>query len=394
MSRSISQISALMTTALGLGSALWIATGCGEIGAIERWPSGAALLANTRSLDRLLGQVAQLEGTPLARRAERIRAQLPDCPTVEGRAESGRISDLWAGLRCATESPDLVALEQAREGWDLVVSVPLAGDHWLGALSISPSGDVEIELRLPHAAGEGLASLALPGEDAAGAIELSESETLVHARVRPQGGLDLASLVPSGSQGARLFRLKSELFAGAALDGVWEIAIYLPEEGKTMPRTALALNFSNRLVAVAAMENFIGNLQESWPVARSFFRLDEAEGACLLDLAIMPGLAPCYVATERALIVGWNPASLRKALDGHSGERNGHSGERDGLGDFSGAIIHLDRFANADRMLSSALRVETSPRSTQYPWKRITAKGTTDPSGFRLQLRFESGLGT
>jgi hypothetical protein len=387
MSRLRSQISVLMTAALGLGSALWIATGCGEIETMEHWPSGAALIANTRSLDRLLERVAQLEGTPLARQAERIRARLPDCPTVEGRAESGKISDIWTALDCASESPDLVALEQARNGWDLAVSVPVAGNHWLGTLAISPSGDVEIELRLPHAAAKGLASLALPGKEAAGAVELSESETLVHARVRPQGGLDLASLIPSDSQGARLFRLKSELFAGIALDGVWEVAIYLPEEGDPMPRTALALNFSHRSAAVAAMEEFIGDLRESWPVARTFFRLGEAEGACLLDLAIMPSLAPCYVATERALIIGWNPASLRKALDGRSGER-------DGLGNFSGAIIHLDRFANADRILSSALSIKTNPRPTQYPWRRITAKGARDPSGFRLQLRFESGLGT
>jgi len=387
MSRSRFQISALITTALGLGSALWIATGCGEIETMERWPSGAVLLANTRSLDRLLGRVAELEGTPLARQAERIRARLPDCPTVEGRAESGQISDVWTSLHCASESPDLVALEQARNGWDLAVSVPVAGDHWLGTLSINPSGDVEIEIHLPRSAGEGLASLALPGDEAAGAVELSESDTLVHARVRPQGGLDLASLIPSDSQGARLFRLKSELFAGIVLDGVWEVAIYLPEEGDPMPRTALALNFSHRSAAIAAMEDFIGDLRESWPVARTFFRLGEAEGACLLDLAIMPSLAPCYVATERALVVGWNPASLRKALDGRSVER-------DGLGDVSGAIIHLDRFAKADRILSSALSIKTRPNSAQYPWRRITAKGTRDPSGFRLQLRFESGLGT
>ena len=386
MSRSRFQISALLTTALGLGSALWIASGCGEIEAIERWPSGAVLLANTRSLDRLLGRVAQLEGTPLARQAERIRARLPDCPIVEGRAESGLISDVWTSLHCASESPDLVALEQARNGWDLAVSVPVAGDHWLGTLSINPSGDVEIEIHLPRAAGEGLASLALPGEEAAGVVELSEFDTLVHARVRPQGGLDLASLIPSDSQGARLFRLKSELFAGIVLDGVWEVAIYLPEEGDPMPRTALALNFSHRSAAVAAMEGFIGDLRESWPVARTFFRLGEAEGACLLDLAIMPSLAPCYVATERALVIGWNPASLRKALDGRSGER-------DGLGDSSGAIIHLDRFANADRILSSALSIKARPHSPQYPWRRITAKGASDPSGFRLQLRLESGLG-
>jgi len=104
MSRSRSQISALVNIALGLGSALWISTGCGEIDATERWPGGAALLANTHSLDRLLDHVARLQGTPLARHAERLRASLPDCPIVEGRAESGQISDLWAALTCATAS--------------------------------------------------------------------------------------------------------------------------------------------------------------------------------------------------------------------------------------------------------------------------------------------------
>jgi len=382
-----SQISLLLTAALGLGWAAWVAAGCGEIDAVEHWPSGAALLADTPSLDRFLEHVAQLEGTPLARRAERLRASLPDCPIVEGRAESGRISDLWEALTCATGAADLSALEQARDGWDIALSFPVSGGHGVGTLSSGASGDVELELRLPRIAGEGLAGLALPGAELAGAAELSGSDALIHARVRPRGGLDLASLVPANSQGARLFRLKSELFAGLVLDGVWEIATYLPEEGKAMPRTALALNFSNRAAAVAAMEDFIGNLQESWPVARTFFRLGDADGACLLDLAILPGLAPCYVATDRALIIGWNAASLRKALDGHGDER-------DGLGDASRAIIDLDRFADADRILAAASQTEAAPEPIRYPWSRITAKAAPDASGFRLNFRFESERGT
>ena len=93
MSRLRSQNSALMSLALGLGSALWIAAACGEIEAEKRWPEGAALLADTRSLDRLLEQFAQLEGTPLARQAERLRTSLPSCQTVEGHAETGEL--LW-----------------------------------------------------------------------------------------------------------------------------------------------------------------------------------------------------------------------------------------------------------------------------------------------------------
>jgi len=387
LSRPRFAIPALSSLALGLGAALWIASGCGQVEATERWPDGAALLADTRSLDRLLERVARLEGTPLARRAEQLRASLPDCPSVEARAESGELSDLWSALHCATGATDASALERARDAWDIAASVPVGDGHGLATLSISASGDVQAELRLPRDAGEGLAGLALPGREAAGAAELSEADALIHARVRPVGGLDLAALVPAHSQGARLFRLKSKIFEGLALDGVWEIASYLPAQGDAVPRTALALNFSNRAAAIAAMEDFIANLQASWPVARTFFRLGDAEGACLLDLKIMPGLAPCYVATERALVVGWNPASVRKALDGAGTER-------DEFANTSGAIIHLDRFADADRILSSAQPAETAASPTPYPWRRITAKGAPDASGFRLQLRFESGVGT
>ncbi|HXV36857.1 MAG TPA: hypothetical protein VEC18_06900, partial [Myxococcota bacterium] len=82
------QLAAALALALGLASA------CGEIDASERWPEGAALVADTRSLERLLEQLARLEQTPLARRAEQLRAALPSCPVVESRAASGDLSDL------------------------------------------------------------------------------------------------------------------------------------------------------------------------------------------------------------------------------------------------------------------------------------------------------------
>ncbi len=386
MSRSRSQISARIAVALGVALALGIASACGQIAAQSRWPDGAALIANTHSLGRLLEQIGQLEGTPLARRAAQLRASLPACPNLESRAESGAFSDLWPALKCRTQGSDLDVLAAAQGDRDLAFSLPLAGGQLVGALAIRPSGDIELELRLPRGVAGGLAGLGLPDERSPGAFELSGSQTLVHARVRPQAGLDLASLVPADSQGARLFRLKSELFSGVVLDGVWEIAIYLPEPGQPMPRTALALNFAHRAAAVAAMEGFIENLQEAWPVTRSLFQLGDADGACLLDLAIMPGLAPCYVATERALIVGWNAASLRKALD-----RQGS--EVVGLGDSSQAVIHLDRFAEADRILSAAQATETSLHPQPLPWRRITVEGEPDAADFRLQFRLESEQG-
>jgi hypothetical protein len=387
MSRSRSQKQALRTIALSLGCGLLIANHCNQTGTNEFWPSGAALLADTESLDRLLGRLAQLESTPLADRAERLRASLPDCPTVEGRAESGRLSDVLQTLTCRSAGSDLAALERLRADSDLAVTFLLDGSPVLGTLSIDPSGDVDLEFRLPDAAAQGLVGLLLPGSDAPGATELSGSHTLIQARVRPVGGIDLAALIPPQSQGAQLFHLKSELFAGIVLDGVWELAVYLPEEGHPMPRTALALNFSNRAAALAAMEGFINSLQESWPVQRTFFRLGSAEGACLLDLRLMPDLAPCYVATERALVIGWNPASLHKALDGSRAEL-------EELGETGGAIFHLERFAEADRILSRALSIDSASPSHGYPWRRVVATGAPVDSSMRLRLRFETGAGS
>ncbi len=171
------------------------------------------------------------------------------------------------------------------------------------------------------------------------------------------------------------------------MDGVWELAVYLPEEGHPMPRIALALDFSHRAAALAAMEGFISSLQESWPVQRTYFRLGSAEGACLLDLRLMPDLAPCYVATERALVVGWNPASLHKALDGSRAEL-------EELGDTGGAIFHLERFAEADRILARALSIDMASPPHGYPWRRVVVTGALVGSGMQLRLRFESGAGS
>jgi hypothetical protein len=370
------QLAAALALALGLSSA------CGEIDASERWPEGAALVADTRSLEQLLAQLARLEQTPLARRAEQLREALPSCPVVESRAASGELSDLWRALACLSPSSDLGALATAKRGHDLAFSAPGAGAHWVGSVALLEGGDVELELRLPAGAGRGLVGLALPGAEPAGTAELSASNSLVHARVRPHHGLDLASLVPAESQADRLFRLKSELFTGVALDGVWEIAVYLPDAGEPMPPTALALNFARRETAIAGMEDFIRRLQQQWPVARTDFELGAARGACLLDLAIMPGLAPCYVATERALVVGWNPASVRRALDSRADDSPA-------LGAASAAVVRLDRIAAADRILAGAQPSEAPPRA--YPWRAITATGAREGADYRLRLRFDAG---
>jgi hypothetical protein len=216
---------------------------------------------------------------------------------------------------------------------------------------------------------------------------LSDSRTLFHVRIRPAAGIDLASLVPSASQADQMFHLKSQLFSGVALEGVWEAAVYLPEEGQPMPPMALALGFRHRGAAVSAMEQFLQELQETWPVRRSAFRVGSSDGACLLDLRLLPELAPCYVATESSLVVGWNPASLRKALDGDRGEFAK-------LGRTGAALIALDRFGEADQILSRALKTKPGSLPRGYPWEQLIATGTPSEDGFRLRLQLRSRTGT
>ena len=168
------------------------------------------------------------------------------------------------------------------------------------------------------------------------------------------------------------------------LDGTWEAVVYAPADGRSMPDAALALGFSQPAAAVAAMEGFVRSLQQHWPVRRSFFAVDDAEGACLLDLGVLPELAPCYVASDRALVVGYNPASLRRALaDGVRGPATGR-----------GLVVELQHLPEADARLAAALPDlasddpgDAAPRAPLvWPWPRLVADGERSGDGLVLRL--------
>ncbi|HEY5658364.1 MAG TPA: hypothetical protein VIY27_11310, partial [Myxococcota bacterium] len=288
----------------GAAGALCLAVACALGACAERapepeWPSGALLVARTAALRSLLADLQQLEGTPLAAAARRLSARLPDCESVEAHASSGRFDELLDALRCRATPSALEAVHRRRGENDLLLALPAEADSRLW-IAVRDTGDrVAFTLYWPGAPADGALALLLPGAEPAGPALLGSAERLVHARVRPLGGLDLAALVPPESQGNRLFRLRSALFSGVALDGTWEAAIYLPAPDGAMPRAALAFGFRLREPAVAAMEQFIEQISATWPVQRSRFALGGAAGACLRDLNLLPDLAPCYVATDR-----------------------------------------------------------------------------------------------
>jgi hypothetical protein len=337
----------------------------------------AQLIARTDALRALALRLSALEGTPLSRWAAALSASLPDCPIVSSRAARGEFADLWTSIECHENSPG--APDPLEPDEDVRLTGSTEDGAAVATLRLGAGGNAVLDLQVPRATG-GLVGFVLPGSEAAGAAELSGSDALIHARIRPAGGLDLAALVPSGSQGAQLFRLKSELFAGLVLAGVWEVAVYLPAADRPMPRAALALEFSHRGAAIAAMEQYVAELESQWPVHRTFFRSGDAEGGCLLDLNLLPDLAPCYVATDRALVIGWNPASLRKARDGQA------PGLAE-LGSAGGALVDFEKFPRADRILARATGAPTPPASRPLPWRRWVARAA--PAGARYSLRVE-----
>jgi hypothetical protein len=371
------------------GSAL-IGGACAEPATVSQtWPEGNLLVARTTALRRLLEHLGGLEGTPIARRASLLLHSLPDCAWVEARSTAADDAP-WSTLGCFDRGGDLAGLDRTRGEADIAFA--LAGpthDRTVGTLSISEGGDVAAEILLPESRFESARALLLPDREAAGPTLLNRRDELVHARLRPEGGIDIASLVPASSQADRMFRLKSELFAGAVLDGTWEAAVYLPEPGHPMPRAALAVGFVLREPAIRAMEGFLSELRSTWPLRRSDFALGSASGACLLDLKLMPDFSPCYAATESALVIGWNAASVRKAL-----LRETPAPRADDSPQPTPALtVALARIAEADAHFAGLEPDATQLTTIAWPWRRLTADGEREAGAVRLRIRLDGGSG-
>jgi len=346
-------------------------------------PPGLLVVARAPDLARLLDLLASLEGTPLAREARDLAEALPACGLVEARSNDASLAGLERSLTCAPARSELSALHRQLGSAALAFVLPERdGARVRGRVRFDTLDHAEIELDIPNDLARGAAGLLLPGESVPGPSVLSGADTLLHARVRPVAGLDLASFVPEGSQGDQMFRLKSRLFAGAVLDGTWEAAIYLPDEDATMPHAAIALGVRAQSAASAAADEFLSQIEETWSIQRVPYQAAGASGACLPELRILPEFAPCYVTTGEALVVGWNPASVSKALDGRVGK----------LGSAGGLVVELSRFPEADLRMANGAGIPPEALAPG-PWGRLRAFGRAGKEGIRLRLHLEAGDG-
>lgn len=373
-----------------------LATGCGADPG-DRIPEGLTLAGRAERILPVIDRLERLERTPIAREAAALRARIAGCdlflarcpapPTPSGDAEE----DVTApACRLAESATCVDALpgwaEDLRDGSDWLVSHRAAEGLWVLVRAADESdGSVALHAQVGPVGEEGAVSLLMPAAESPGPARLTDADALVHVRVRPDGGLNLARFVEGGGWAARMYRLKSDLFEGKALAGVWELAVYPPGEGQIIPPVALALDVRDRDLAVSAMEKFLTEFQETWPVRRADLRLGDRRGACLTNARVMPDLEPCYVTTEDALVVGWNPETLVRAL-----AADGPGADTGWALSGSGGRAYFSRFPAADEAIAEATGAPAPISPSAYPWRRLDVTASRTEDVYRFEARLEA----
>lgn len=339
-------------------------------------PQGTTVAGDAAPFRDFLRQLQAFAGTPLARWAEGAGEKLEGCDQFLARRRPLDAEGWPTAAACRDRGSLPPFIERLRGTSDLAFVTPeWDGARVTGRCSFAADGAVRLEADLPPPPEDHPLSPFLPAADRTGPALLNDTGTLIHGRFVADRGLQVARWVSPGGAADRLFRLRSQLFAGLVLNGVWELAVYLPAEGQRLPPVALAVEFRNRGAATAAMEEFLRDLEQTWPLHATPYRVGGLAGACVSDLRILPELAPCYVVTERALVVGWNPAVIERALAG---------GDPEVLSGQSSLHIELDRFPEAERRLTEALTGEPPEWPQRYPWRRLVATGRKEGGRYRF----------
>ncbi|HEY5656768.1 MAG TPA: hypothetical protein VIY27_03175, partial [Myxococcota bacterium] len=91
------------------------------------------------------------------------------------------------------------------------------------------------------------------------------------------------------------------------------------------------------------------------------------------------------VATDRALIIGWNAASLTPALA--AGEAPAPSDPRAA----GSAEVDFARFAQADASFARRVAADVSPFGVELPWRRLVAHGRREAGELEALVALERG---
>lgn len=374
--------SARCTVASVLVLAVALPMGCDGAPGEAPLPPGIWLAGRADALRAVATDLARLDGTPLAAGAKAWSSATAGCTHVLAHAEDGDPAALATAARCVEPADWPAAVRRRIGAGEFVFGLAQPGDAGVARLAGSgrrrPDGGVELKLDLSGRTDTPLARLLTPGPEPPGPPLLAGRDVLIHARLRPEGGLRLADAVSAGGQADRLFRLKSRIFEGAALEGAWEVGVYPPPEPGAPPALALALDARSLSLVEQGMREFVAELERTWPLSHAEARIAGWPGACFDDLRILPGFAPCYVVTERALVLGWDARSVARALS---------DAPDDELGPDGGLIVHLDRLPAADaRLAHDAAGLEPRVLPADYVWDRLSVRGRPLEDGVRIEL--------
>jgi hypothetical protein len=359
-------------------------TGCNQRPAVETLPQALVLFGKTQEFIAFLNSVKIFENSPLTTFIADFADQLANCKEFELVCNSFDACTLADNTGCRGSHQQLTPVLPLLGEADWMLSSDLATQQRItawGSAGSNNSYEVTAELRLHSKPGP--ISLLIPAAEAPARAALAEENSLIHFLIRPDGGLSLDPFITAESMGSKLFQLKSELFLATTLEGTWEGAFYSPAQDDLIPPMALALHTSDRNRAVQAMEEFISQLMNGWPIRRSPYSVSRWSGACISNLRVMPGLAPCYVATDRSLIIGWNPTSIEQALAQSTEDRLSATA--------SSALIAFDRIAKADVTLGDSSMDDVSGPESFYSWTTALISGQRVGELFQLKLELSAG---
>ncbi|HCP47562.1 MAG TPA: hypothetical protein DIU15_16090 [Deltaproteobacteria bacterium] len=342
-------------------------------------PPGVSLLVKGLDLQSLLSQLQKFEGSPLAQLAEEARSRTRHCKgKVTGWSASLELSEVMASLQCEEASShdpkhlDTIRSLQGTSSLILTTEIKELG-HGILTSDIGPSGSIHGTLSVPLPEPDSAWSILIPSPQPPGPPALDSSAALLYGRFRSDGGLRPGAFVQSGSQGDRLMGLRSELFSGLLFDGTWEFAFYPPGPGELLLPWAVAVGVRSRKAAVAGVEGWIEDLAQRWPLTRSLRQGDGVDGVCLRDLNVLPDLAPCYHASETALIFASNDRALDLTADPDRAPHRSLDASTP-----TGFITRFDRFPPADESLRKSRDAERDSVPTTYPYSRLEIQPTRE----------------
>ncbi len=340
-------------------------------------PAGWTLRGDPAALQPLADGLVSLEGTPAARYAPLLRERLED----EG--PTGSVAWSWrddaVGIATGT-------LETSAGG-----GAPGEAEAGDGAGSGATVGGLSVTAMFTPAGDWGGATF-LPAGDGPGAPALSTDGALVHVRLRADGGLDLAGLVPAGSEADTMLGLKSDVLSGAVLDGTFEAALYTPAPGATMPPMVMAAGYRIRAVAERGLDAMAANIEATYGVPRVPVTVGDVEATCFPTLRVLPETGPCGAVTDGAIVIAYNEVSLRRALAEPADDNAGFAADAE-----AASILRFDLadLPAADRSLVEArLRAAGGDPAgarepTVWPWAAATLTGRRDGDAHRFELELE-----